>query len=76
MPEQLCDLLAIAAFHHSEPDNLGIQNPSEIIAISNRLAGSGCPVVVEHLNSPELHLTPLAKALDFAASMMTIIEAK
>jgi len=70
MPERLCDLLAIAAFHNSEPEDPEIQNPRQIILISNRLAGAGCPIVIEHLNSPELHLTPLAKALDFAASML------
>lgn len=70
VPERLCDLLAIAAFHHSEPEDPEIQNPRQIIAISNGLAGAGCPIVLERLNSPELRLTPLAKALDFAASML------
>ena len=70
MPEQMCDLLAIAAFHYGEREDPGIQNPSQIIAICNGLAGAGCGIVLEHLNRRDLQLTPLAKALDFAASML------
>ena len=70
VPERLYDFLAIAAFHHSEPEDPEIQNPGQIILISNGLAGAGCPSVLERLNSPKLYLTPLAKALDFAASML------
>jgi len=70
IPETLADLLAVTAFHHLGYEHEGIDDPAQVIEINNRLAGAGCPVVLEHLNSSDLRLTPLDKALNHAASML------
>ena len=70
IPENLADLLAVIAFHHLGYEHEGIYEPAQVIEVSNRLAGAGCPVVLEHLNSSDLRLTPLDKALNLAASML------
>lgn len=70
LPDTLCDLLAIAAFHHLGHQHLEIDDPAQIIEVNNRLAGAGCPIVLEYLEDPDLRLTPLDKALNLAASMV------
>lgn len=67
MPEALCDILAVAAFHHLGCEHEGINDPAQIIEVGNCLAGAGSPVVLEQLKSHDLRLTPLDKALNFAA---------
>ena len=71
MPEALCDILAIAAFCHLGYEHEGIDDPAQIIEVGNRLAGAGCPAVLEQLNSHDLRLTPLDKALNLAATLYT-----
>ena len=71
MPEALCDILAIAAFHHLGREHEGIDDPAQIIEVGNRLSGAGCPIVLEHLNSQDLRITPLDKALNLAATLHT-----
>ena len=73
MQKELCDLLAVAAFHHLGVEHDGINDPVRIIEIGNRLAGAGCPAVLEHLGSRDLRLTPLEKALNCAASTLAHI---
>lgn len=67
--EPLASLLVVIAFHHLGPKHEGIDDPAQIIEINNRLAGAGCPIVLDHLRSLDLRLTPLEKALTLAASM-------
>ncbi len=69
MPEPLCDMLAIAAFHRLGPDHEGIDDPAQIIEVGNCLAGAGCPVVLDQLNSRDLRLNPLDNVLNFAAQL-------
>ena len=69
MPEALCDILAVAAFHHLGPDHDGIDDPAQIIEVGNCLAGAGCPVVLDQLNSRDLRLNPLDNVLNFAAHL-------
>lgn len=66
MPEQLCDLLAVAAFHHLGHEHEGIDDPAQIIEVGNCLAGAGCPFVLKEITSKDLRLTPLDKALSLA----------
>lgn len=68
--DTVADLLAVVAFQHLGHDHVGIDDPSQIVEVNNRLAGAGCPVVLNYLNSADLRLTPLDKALNFAASMV------
>lgn len=69
MPEALCDILAVAAFHHLGYEHDGIDDPAQIIEVGNCLAGAGCPVVLDQLNSRDLRLNPLDNVLNFAASL-------
>ena len=69
MPNTLCDILAIAAFRHLGSEHEGIDDPAQIIEVGNRLAGTGCPIVLEQMGSKDLRLTPLDKALNFAAHL-------
>ena len=70
MPKELCDLLGVAAFHHLGIEHEGINDPAQIIEIGNRLAGAGCPAVLEQLGSRDLRLTPLEKAFNYAAATL------
>lgn len=67
--DDLCDLLAVVAFHHLGSDHDDIDDPAQIVEIANRYAGAGCPAVLEQLSGRDLRLTPLAKILNFAASL-------
>ena len=69
MPEPLCDILAVAAFHHLGSEHDGIDDPAQIIEVGNCLAGAGCPVVLDQLNSRDLRLNPLDNVLNFAAHL-------
>ena len=72
MPGTLCDLLAVTAFCHLGFESEEINDPIQIIEIGNRLAGAGCPVVLQHMASEDLRLTPLVKALNLAAGLYTL----
>lgn len=69
LPEDLCDLLAIIALAELGPEHEGFNDPAVIIELGNRFAGAGAPEVLKHLRNPDLRLTPLEKALEFAAQM-------
>ena len=69
MPDGLCDLLAVLAISQLGPDHDGVDDPAEIIELGNRLAGAGCPEVLARLGNPDLRVTTLDKALEFAASL-------
>lgn len=70
MSKDLCDLLAVAAFHHLDAEHEDIADPAQIVEVGNRLAAVGCPLVLKQLGNPDLRLTPLDKALDYAASTL------
>ncbi|WP_419919077.1 hypothetical protein [Candidatus Poriferisocius sp.] len=69
MPDVLCDILAIAAFHYLGYEHEEIDNPAQIIEIGNCLAGAGCPLVLKELHSQDLRLATLHKALNYAATL-------
>ena len=69
MPDGLCEILAVIALTELGPDHDGIDDPKQIIELGNRLAGAGCPKVLEQLSDPDLRLTALDKALEFATSL-------
>lgn len=70
MSKDLCDLLAVAAFHHLGAEHEHLADPAQIVEVGNRLAAVGCPLVLKQLGNPDLRLTPLDKALDYAASAL------
>ena len=69
MPEPLCDMLAVAAFHRLGSEHDGIDDPAQIIEVGNCLAGAGSQVVLDHLNSRDLRLLPLDNVLNLAARL-------
>ena len=66
MPEALCEMLAVVAFDIYGQDDEKAADPAAIIELGNRLAGSGCPVLLRELTNPDLRTTTLDKALAFA----------
>ena len=69
MDNDLCSLLAVVAvakMGHGDPD---VGDPRRIVDLSNRLAGAGCPVVLEKLSENALRTTPLDRAIELARSL-------
>lgn len=69
MPDGLCQVLAVVAFSILGAEHEGLDDPSCIIDVGNRLAGAGCPEVIKVLKNPDLRITALDKILDFAKSL-------
>lgn len=69
MPDNLCELLAVIALTELGHEHEGVDDPKQIIELGNRFAGAGCPKVLEQLNDPDLRITALEKALNFATSL-------
>ena len=69
MPEKLCELLCVIALATLGPEHEDVDNPAEIVKLANRYAAAGCPDLLRRLTDPDLRLTPLEKALEFAAEL-------
>ena len=69
MPEKLCELLSVIALATLGPEHEDVDNPAAIIRLANRYAAAGCPDLLSRLTDPGLRLTPLEKALEFAAEL-------
>ena len=69
MPEKLCELLAVIALARLGPEHEDVDNPAAIVKLGNRYAAAGCADLVTRLTDPDLRLTPLEKALEFAAEL-------
>ena len=76
MPDGLCEMLAVIALTTLGPDHEGIDDPSQIIELGNRLAGAGCPELLKQLSNPDLRTTVLDKALEFASSLRSDTDAR
>ncbi len=75
MPDGLCEMLAVIALTTLGPNHEGIDDPSQIIELGNRLAGAGCPELLKQLSNPDLRTTVLDKALEFASSLRSDTDA-
>ena len=69
LSSDLCGLLAVVAAARLGPRHEGVTQAREIVEFGNRLAASGCPVVVGKLRDADLRLTPLAKVQAHAESL-------
>ena len=69
MNDQLCSLLAIIAVAQLGHDDPDVTETRRIIEVANRLAASGCPVVLKKLSENILRTTPLDQALALARSL-------
>jgi len=61
-------VVAIAKMGHKHP-NVG--NPAKIIELANRLAGAGCPIVLQKLTEDSIRTTPLDRAISLARSLQS-----
>lgn len=69
LDEDLCALLAVVAVAKIGYDDPEAGDPKRIIDLANRLAGAGCPVVLEKLSEDALRTTPLDRIIEFARSL-------
>ena len=69
MDNDLCSLLAVVAVAKMGHDDPDVGDPRRIVDLSNRLAGAGCPVVLEKLSENALRTTPLDRAIELARSL-------
>ena len=76
MPEDICDLLAVLALTELGPEHQGLDDSAEMVELGNRFAGAGTPEVLARLQDPDLRLTALEKALEFAGTMYSEVPAK
>ena len=74
LSNDLCSLLAIIAIArigHNDPNAI---DPKRIIDLANRLAGSGCPVVLKKLSENSLRTTPLDRVIELARSLKESVQ--
>ena len=69
MPNGLCQILAVVTFSILGDEHEGLDDPSCIIDVGNRLAGAGCPEAIKVLKDLDLRITALDKILNFAKSL-------
>ena len=69
LDDDLCALLAVVAIDKMGIDNPDVANPGRIVDLANRLAGAGCPVVLDNLSETSLRTTPLDRAVAFARTL-------
>ena len=69
LDENLSALLAVIAAARMGHDHPDVDNPAKIIELANRLAGSGCPVVLQKLSEDTLRTTPLDRVISLARSL-------
>ena len=73
LDEDLCGLLAVVSTAKTGHDNPEVDNPGRIIELANRLAGAGCPVVLEKLSENALRMTPLDRVITLARSLQQLV---
>ena len=69
MNNDLCSLLAVVAVAKMGCESPDVADPQRIVELSNRLAGAGCPKVLEKLSVNALRTTPLDRAIELARSL-------
>ena len=70
LDDDLCGLLAVVAVAKLGHDHPDVGDPKQIIDLANRLAGAGCPVVLQELSKTDLRTTPLDCAHDLARLLL------
>ncbi|MCY4645569.1 MAG: hypothetical protein OXE73_01600 [Gammaproteobacteria bacterium] len=69
MSNGLCEVLAVIALPMLGLDHDGVDDPRQIIEVGNRFAGAGSSELIRKLSDPDLRITALDKALEFARSL-------
>ena len=71
---ELCELLAITALGALGVDDEGVQDPARIVELANQYAAAGCEELLLRLRDPDLRLSTLAKAINFASELAPGVE--
>lgn len=74
LSEELCELLAVVALGALGADDEGLEDPARIIELANRYAAAGCDELLLRLRDPDLRLSTLDKALEFARKLVLVVE--
>ena len=72
MSDALCELLAVVALGTLGPDDEGVEDPARIIELANQYAAAGCEELLRRLRDPDLRLSTLDKAIDFATELTLV----
>ncbi|MCY3705274.1 MAG: hypothetical protein OXH08_07190 [Gammaproteobacteria bacterium] len=67
---ELCELLAVVALGTLGPDDEGVEDPARIIELANQYAAAGCEELLLRLRDPDLRLSTLDKAINFATELV------
>ena len=66
LDNDLCALLAVIAVAKIGHDHPEVDEPRRIVDVANRLAGAGCPVVLNKLTENAIRTSPLDRAVGLA----------
>ena len=69
MSDELCELLAVLALGALDADDEGVADPARIIELANQYAAAGCEELLLRLRDPDLRLSTLDKAINFATEL-------
>ena len=75
LSEDVAALLAVVAAAKKGHEHPDVDNPAKIIELANRLAGAGCPMVLEKLAEGSLRTNPLDRVISFARSLQRQVQA-
>ena len=76
MSDELCELLAVVALGTLGPEDEGVEDPARIIELANQYAAAGCEELLLRLRDPDLRLSTLDKAIEFATELAVVAEVK
>ncbi len=69
MSDALCELLAVVALGALGANDEGVEDPARIIELANQYAAAGCEELLLRLRNPDLRLSTLDKAINFATEL-------
>ena len=69
MSDSLCELLAVITLGTLGSESDDLDKPAKIIDLGNKLAGAGCPKLLEQLMPSDIRVSNLQKLLDFALAL-------
>ena len=64
-------VVAVAKLGHTAPD---VGDPRRIVELANRLAGAGCPLVLQKLAENSLRTTPLDRVIELGRSLQERVQ--
>ncbi len=74
--EELSSFLAIIAVAKLGYDDENVDNPGNILDLANKLAGAGCPFILQEMSKDNLIFNPLDRAISFSTSLFHEVKAR